>query len=84
MICGRAAGTVAAAHIKGEAKLTDYEKAWRRELGRELSQAVTTRRIFDTITRSRAATEFSMYAAGATGMRHLVMCKPWYRGGLHV
>jgi geranylgeranyl reductase family protein len=84
MICGRAAGTIAAGHIRGEAKLADYERSWRWELGRELSRAVTTRRIFDVITRSRAATEFSMYAAGTTGMRNLVMCKPWYRGGLHV
>jgi digeranylgeranylglycerophospholipid reductase len=84
MICGRAAGRAAAACAREEAPLTDYERSWRHELGRELAHAVTTRRIFDLVTRSRAATEFSMFAAGTTGMRNLVMCKPWYRGGLRV
>jgi flavin-dependent dehydrogenase len=84
MMCGRSAGEVAAAHVTCGTPLDEYERVWRRELGRELSRAVTTRRVFDVVTKSRTMTEWSMYVAGATGMRNLVMCRPWYCGGLHV
>ena len=63
--------------------LVEYERRWRRDVGRELAHAVTTRRIFDVVTRSPSATELAMAIAGPGGMRELMMCRPWHRAGMH-
>ncbi len=83
MICGRIAGEVAAEHVRDGTPLSMYESRWRAVVGRELSSAVSTRRFFDAVTCSRLATEAAMSIAGPRGMRELVMCRPWYRAGLH-
>ena len=83
MICGRIAGEVAAAHVRDRIALPEYERRWRRAVGRELARAVTTRRIFDLVTRSPSATEFAMCFAGPGGMRGLFTCRPWYMVGIH-
>ena len=83
MICGRTAGEVAASHVREGVPLVEYERRWRRDVGRELAHAVTTRRIFDVVTRSPSATELAMAIAGPGGMRELMMCRPWHRAGMH-
>ncbi len=83
MICGRDAGEVAASHVREGVPLVEYERRWRHEMGRELAHAVTTRRIFDVVTRSPSATELAMALAGPGGMRELIMCRAWYAAGMH-
>jgi digeranylgeranylglycerophospholipid reductase len=82
LICGRAAGEAAARHVTDGAPLKDYERRWRRAIGRELAHAVTIRRIFDVVTRSETATELAMCAAGPRGILDLMRCRPWYAGGV--
>lgn len=83
MICSRIAGEVAAEHVRTGAALPGYESRWRRAVGRELSRATFTRRIFDAVTASPLVTEVAMSIAGPRGMRDLVMCRPWYGMGIH-
>ena len=82
VICGALAGEVAAAHVREGTPLSAYEERWRDAVGRELSHAVTTRRVFDVVTRSRAATELAMSIAGPHGMHDLLTSRAWYRAGL--
>ncbi len=84
MIAGRIAGEVAASHVREGLPLSAYEKMWRRAIGRELAHGVTTRRMFDVVTRSPVATEFAMSAAGTRGMRDLMSCRSWCRAGIYV
>lgn len=84
VICGSLAGRAAAAHVREGLALSGYDRNWREAVGRELAHAATTRRIFDLVTRSCAVTELAMCTAGARGMRDLMTCRPWYRGGLRV
>ena len=79
MICGRIAGEVAAAHIREDLALSEYESCWREAVGAELSHAVSTRRLFDFVTTSALATELIMCIAGPQGMRNLMTCRPWTR-----
>jgi digeranylgeranylglycerophospholipid reductase len=78
MICGRIAGEAAAKCALNGSPLSAYEKTWRTQIGKELARGVATRHVFDLITRSKIATEIAMRIAGNSGMRKLVMCKPWY------
>ncbi|MHC5054675.1 MAG: geranylgeranyl reductase family protein [Planctomycetota bacterium] len=83
MICGRIAGEVAAEHLGKGAPLSEYESRWRAAIGRELSQAVSTRRLFDAVSCSQLTTEAAMSIAGPRGMRDIIMCRPWHRAALY-
>ena len=78
MICGRIAGQTAAEYALNGAPLSVYEQRWRTQIGKELARGVATRHVFDILTMSKITTEIAMRIAGNSGMRKLVMCKPWY------
>jgi digeranylgeranylglycerophospholipid reductase len=52
VVAGRVAGEIAAAHIKGEAALQEYQSRIYNEFGRELERSVQIRKMVDVIMRS--------------------------------
>lgn len=78
LICGRAAGQAAAKIALGKS----YDQPRHSPVGSELANGLTTRRIFDLITRSSIATEAAMKLAGTSGMRRLIMGRSWLTAAL--
>jgi digeranylgeranylglycerophospholipid reductase len=52
VVAGQVAGEVAAAHIKGEATLQEYQSRIHSEFGRELERSVQIRKMVDVVMRS--------------------------------
>ncbi len=75
MICGRIAGRTIAAHIKKDVPLQEYEKEWRRVVGKDLE---TARRMmqYASISFSRDWLMSAIFkVAGVKGLAKVIKCK---------
>lgn len=75
VVCGRAAGEVAAAHIKEGMPLQEYEKRWRSELGEVLSNALHVKKLADWWMWSDVLIGIAMMLIGKRGIRRCLTCK---------
>jgi digeranylgeranylglycerophospholipid reductase len=76
MICGRIAGQVIPEHLKGSCGLTEYDRAWRRQVGRELDTARRVKRLADRLAFwSDRSLELCMRLLGAKRLERAVKCR---------
>jgi flavin-dependent dehydrogenase len=72
VICGRAAGEIVADHLKGKAKLADYEGRWRREVGDQLKSSVWVRRRMDRLAMTPLTMEIAFAFLRKRGIRRIL------------
>lgn len=80
MICGKIAGEVIADHLLLKKPLDEYEVTWRRAIGRELGNSVTTKRMGDKVFGSDFWLSVAMRFMGKTGLGRAIRCQrtfPW-------
>lgn len=79
MICGRIAGRVVSGHLKGRCDLIEYDREWRRQVGRELDTARRVKRLADRFAfGSDGATELCMRLLGRKRLERAVRCRPLF------
>ena len=72
---GEIAGDVITDNLDGRAPLSDYEKLWRSEFGKELDTALRVLRVADTVMPSDAMTDICMRLAGVRFLEPLIRCR---------
>jgi digeranylgeranylglycerophospholipid reductase len=76
MICGRIAGKVVSEHLKGRCDLLEYDREWRRQIGRELETARSVKRLADRYAfGGDRATELCMRLLGRKRLERAVRCR---------
>ena len=75
MICGRIAGEVAAAHVKGRKGLKEYEARWREQVGGPLKTALGTKRLAMMMFGSQWRLEQAMRFLGPKRMGRAIRCQ---------
>jgi digeranylgeranylglycerophospholipid reductase len=75
MICGRIAGEAAANRIKKGSNLDEYEKEWRRQVGKPLEVAVKTKRLAMMAFGSQWRLEMAMRMMGVKRMGRAIRCQ---------
>jgi geranylgeranyl reductase family protein len=75
MICGRVAGEAAANRIRKGSDLEEYEREWRRQVGRQLSVAVRTKRLTMMAFGSQWRVEMAMRMLGVRRMGKAIRCR---------
>jgi digeranylgeranylglycerophospholipid reductase len=75
VVCGRAAGEIAAAFIKGSRPLKEYEKRWKAEVGEVLSNSLHVKKLADWWMWSDVLIELAMMLIGKRGIRKSLTCK---------
>ncbi len=75
MVAGEIAGMVAAAHIRQSTPLSEYELAWRREMGITLYGALTVLRVATPVMVSDALTHVGMMLAGRPLLEQCIRCR---------
>lgn len=75
IICGAVAGRVAAAVVKGQGALDDYENEWRRQVGKPLKTALRTKRFAMLAFGSQWRLEQAMRFLGERRMGKAIRCK---------
>lgn len=76
LIAGRICGKVAAANVKGDAPLMDYETQWRAIMEKPLKTAAFNKRLADRFAfRSERSTALCMSLLGTRRMDNLIRCK---------
>ena len=75
VLCGRAAGETASAFIQGTAKLPDYEKRWRREVGEALKASLWFRRRMDRFSLNPLTMEMAFAFLRKWGIRRILSGK---------
>lgn len=75
LICGRIAGTMAAASIQSGRDLLEYEREWRRQVGGPLGTALSTKRLAMMMFGSQWRLEQSMRFLGPRGMGRAIRCQ---------
>jgi digeranylgeranylglycerophospholipid reductase len=72
---GELAGLATIRYIEDNTPLSWYEATWRREIGRELTSALTVLRVADSAMSSDALTDVCMRLAGAHRLSELIRCR---------
>jgi len=75
MICGRIAGQVAARHALNGMDLQEYERGWRKQVGKPLQTAVRTKRLAMMAFGSQWRLEWAMRFMGDKGMGKAIRCQ---------
>ena len=75
MICGRIAGEVASAHLRGKADLMEYERRWRQQVGGPLKTALGTKRLAMLMFGSQWRLEQAMRFLGPKRMGKAIRCQ---------
>jgi digeranylgeranylglycerophospholipid reductase len=75
MICGRIAGEVVSAHVRGKADLVEYERRWRQQVGGPLKTASGTKRLAMLMFGSQWRLEQAMRFLGPKGMGKAIRCQ---------
>jgi flavin-dependent dehydrogenase len=75
MICGRIAGRAAADRIMKGVPLEEYEKEWRRQVGRQLEVAVKTKKLAMMAFAGQWRLEMAMRMLGVRRMGKAIRCK---------
>ncbi len=75
MICGRIAGEVASAHVRGGLELMEYERRWRHQVGGPLRTALRTKRLAMLMFGSQWRLEQSMRFLGPKRMGRAIRCQ---------
>jgi digeranylgeranylglycerophospholipid reductase len=75
MICGRIAGQVAARHALDHMDLWEYEREWRRQVGKPLRTAVKTKRLAMMAFGSQWRLDWAMRIMGDRGMGRAIRCQ---------
>jgi digeranylgeranylglycerophospholipid reductase len=79
MIAGLLAGCTAVDHLRFGTPVADYDRRWRRVLGRALTRSTWTRKIVERVMPWDRAVAFGMAMLGSKGMDHVVVCRPFRR-----
>ncbi|MGD9395590.1 MAG: geranylgeranyl reductase family protein [Candidatus Thorarchaeota archaeon] len=72
---GEIAGDVIASHLEINTPLSDYEKQWKSEFGKELDTALRVLRVADTVMPSDTVTDICMKLAGVRFLEPLIRCR---------
>jgi digeranylgeranylglycerophospholipid reductase len=75
MICGRIAGEVASANVRGKADLKEYERRWRHQVGGPLKTALGTKRLAMMMFGSQWRLEQAMRFLGPKRMGKAIRCQ---------
>jgi digeranylgeranylglycerophospholipid reductase len=75
MMCGRIAGEAAANHIRKGSSLEEYEREWRRQVGRPLDVAVKTKKLAMMAFGSQWRLEMAMRVLGIKRMGKAIRCR---------
>lgn len=75
MVGGELAALTIMRHFEHGESLATYERAWRREMGRELETALAVLRVADQVMRSDTITEVSMRLARSYFLEQLIRCR---------
>ncbi len=81
MISGNIAGRRIARVVSGDGLISDYESAWKKQIGRELSVSTMLLRAADRLVGNDLAFGGMMTLLGSRGIRDVIMCRfPWLGG----
>lgn len=72
---GEIAGDVVSKHLKEGSPLSDYERIWKKEYGKELETALRVLRVADTVMPSDTITDICMKLAGVRFLEPLIRCR---------
>lgn len=72
---GEIAGDVVSKHLKEGSTLSDYERIWKKEYGKELETALRVLRVADTVMPSDTITDICMKLAGVRFLEPLIRCR---------
>ena len=72
---GEIAGEVIANHLEMNTPLSDYEKQWKSEFGKELDTALRVLRVADTVMPSDTVTDICMKLAGVRFLEPMIRCR---------
>jgi len=77
LICGRIAGGAIAEHVKKGRSLSDYEEAWRKQLGDTLENSLRLRRMSEIIFKSDRVVDFITKRGWLTEemVEKLILCR---------
>nr|MDO8098417.1 NAD(P)/FAD-dependent oxidoreductase [Candidatus Njordarchaeota archaeon] len=75
MVSGKIAGEVAASHLNEGVEISQYEKEWHHQIGKELKNALVIRRLVDKTMVSDEKMDSLMNRLGAEYMRELIKCR---------
>jgi digeranylgeranylglycerophospholipid reductase len=75
MISGEIAGQVAADHIQRNIPLSDYEKRWKRVMGKELQVSTKLRRLADRGMGNDLVFSLMLRMLGAKGIKDIITCR---------
>lgn len=74
LIAGYLAGQTSAKHVSSGTPLSNYELAWRREIGHSLQKSLVIRRFADLIVGTDIGLEIGMRALGLKRLERLIRC----------
>jgi len=72
---GEIAGDAITNHLENDDLLSDYEKQWKLEFGKELDTALRVLRVADNVMPSDAITDICMKLAGVRFLEPLIRCR---------
>ncbi|MFW9925256.1 MAG: geranylgeranyl reductase family protein [Candidatus Thorarchaeota archaeon] len=72
---GLIAGETVSKHLESGISLSQYEKVWRNEFGKELDTALRVLRVADKVMPSDAVTDICMRLAGVRFLEPLIRCR---------
>jgi digeranylgeranylglycerophospholipid reductase len=75
MICGRIAGEAAANRVRKGTDLEEYEREWRRQVGRQLGVALKTKKLAMMAFGSQWRLEMAMRMMGIKRMGKAIRCR---------
>jgi digeranylgeranylglycerophospholipid reductase len=75
MITGEIAGQVAADHVFKDTPLSEYEKRWKKVMGREMRVSTKLRRFADPFMRYDLMFHLVMRMLGTKGIKNVITCK---------
>jgi len=75
LVTGKIAGEVAADHLNSKVQISQYEKEWHNQIGKELKTALEIRRLIDKTMDSDDKIESIMNRLGPKYMSELIRCR---------
>jgi digeranylgeranylglycerophospholipid reductase len=75
MITGEIAGRVAADHLQKEAPLSEYEKEWKKAMGKEMLVSTNLRRLADHFMGNDLLFHLLLRVLGTQGVKDVITCR---------
>lgn len=75
IICGELAGETAYLYIEKEMLISEYEKSWKKEIGKALKRSIMLRKIGDLFINTNRSIDLILSLIGEKGLNRLIRCE---------